>query len=211
MFFDFSAIDGRDVYKLMTATIVPRPIALVISQDAAGNNNAAPFSFFNIMAADPAVIAIGVGARGKQIKDTAINLLQGEAVQFVVNLVTHSMLEAMNITAADFPPGIDELEQAGLATLPSTLVAPPRVAESPVAFECTTWQVLPLGNERYIVLAHVLAAHIDDAVVIDEARCYVDTEKLDIIGRMHHSSYSRQKDIIHLPRVQPHELIKPHA
>lgn len=208
MLFDLSKITGRDAYKLMTSTVVPRPIALVVSQDADGNNNAAPFSFFNAMSADPPILAIGVASRNSTPKDTASNLVHRPNAQFVVNLVSHAMLEAMNITAVDFPRGVDEIKQAGLTPVASDIVAAPRLAESPVAFECESWKIVPLGNEHYIVLGRVLAMHIDDAAVMDAERCYIDTLKLDLLGRMHHSAYSRQKEVIHLPRIPVSDFMK---
>lgn len=208
MFFDFSQITGRDAYKLMTSTVVPRPIALVVTQDADGNNNAAPFSFFNAMSSDPPIVAIGLAPRENQAKDTTGNLTHRPAAQFVVNLVSLAMLEAMNITAIDFPRGVNEIEQAGLTPVASDLVAPPRLAESPAAFECETWQVVPLGNERYVVLARVLAVHVDDAAVIDAQRCHIDTMKLNLVARMHYSVYSKQEDIIHVPRIPVSEFMK---
>ncbi|HEY0419918.1 MAG TPA: flavin reductase family protein, partial [Acetobacteraceae bacterium] len=130
MLFDFETLAAQDRYKLLVATVVPRPIAWVVTQDLAGRLNAAPFSFFNVFANDPPVLVIGIGGRRPgDAKDTGANIR--ETGQFVVNLVDQANAEAMNATAIDFPPDVDELRQAGLATLPSTKVAPPRIAESP--------------------------------------------------------------------------------
>jgi len=139
MLFDFDAIPAQERYKILTSTIVPRPIAWVVSQDLEGRLNAAPFSFFNALVGDPPVVGIGVGGRRPEDapgtwKDTGANIRA--TGQFVVNLVPFAAAAAMNVTAIEFPHDIDELAQAGLSTLPSAKVKPPRIAESPVALEC---------------------------------------------------------------------------
>ena len=100
MYFNLSELDGRRTYKLMTSTVVPRPIAWVVSQDAGGRLNAAPFSFFGLMSGDPPLLCIGVGARDGKAKDTGANLRNGG--EFVCNLVSCELLEAMNVTAIEF-------------------------------------------------------------------------------------------------------------
>ncbi|MGD9944485.1 MAG: flavin reductase family protein [Burkholderiaceae bacterium] len=200
MYFDLSAIDGRSTYKLMTSTVVPRPIAWVVTLDAAGKLNAAPFSFFGLMSGDPPVICIGVGARAGEPKDTGLNLRDGG--EFVVNLVSRPLLDAMNVTAIDFGPEVDELAAAGLPTLPSTKVAPPRIADSPVAFECRTRQVLPIASHRWIIVGEPIAMHIRDDAVLDASRYYVNTAALDLVGRMQGGGYySLQDHVIEMPRM----------
>ena len=201
MLFDFEALSPQECYKLMTATIVPRPIAWVVTQDADGRRNAAPFSFFNAFANEPPIVVIGVGGRSDgSEKDTATNIrTSGE---FVVNLVSAANGEAMNITAIDFPPGVDELAEAGLTTIPSTKVKPPRIAESPVALECELLSIVELKVDRAIVLGRVLAVHVRDDCVLDAKRYYIDTPKLDLIGRMHGGGwYARTTDLFELPRI----------
>src|SRR5690554_5643374 len=122
MYYDFSELGGRDTYKLMTATVVPRPIAWVVSQDSAGLLNAAPFSFFGLMSGEPPVVAIGVGARDGEPKDTGRNLRQG--ADFVINLVSQDLLRQMNVTAIDFDSSVDELAEAGLEICSSIKIAP---------------------------------------------------------------------------------------
>ena len=201
MLFDFETLSAQDRYKLMVSTIVPRPIAWVVTQDRLGRNNAAPYSFFNAMANDPPIVIIGIGGRGDGAdKDTGANI--HSTGQFVVNLVAASNGEAMNVTAIDFPPGVDELAEAGLTTIASTKIKPPRIAESPVAFECERFTTLEIGHDRSLVLGRVVAMHITDAAVMDAARCHVDTPKLDLIGRMHGAGgYVRTSDIFQIPRI----------
>lgn len=201
MLFDFSTLSGHDTYKLLASTVIPRPIAWVITQSPEGVVNAGPYSFFNVLSGDPAIVAVGVGARSNgAIKDSGLNIRSGG--QFVVNLVTMDHAEAMNVTAIDFPHGVDELAEAGLRTVASTKVAPPRIADSPVALECEHFQTLEVGPERWIVLGRVVAMHIADEAVLDASRCYVDSAKLDLIGRMAGAGgYVRTTDRFEMARI----------
>ena len=205
MMFDFAALTPMNRYKLMTSTIVPRPIAWVVSQDAGGHLNAAPYSFFNALAGDPPIIGIGIGGRRPEDapgswKDSGANI-RGTG-EFVVNLVPFALTEQMNITAIEFPHDIDELAQAGLTTLPSTKIRPPRIAESPVALECERFSIVEVAVDRAIVLGRIVAMHVRDDAVLDAARCHIDTPKLDLIGRMHGGGwYARTTDLFEVPRI----------
>jgi flavin reductase (DIM6/NTAB) family NADH-FMN oxidoreductase RutF len=201
MLFDFTKLPGRECYKLLVSTVTPRPIAWVVSLDKNGVLNAAPFSFFNAFSGDPPVVGIGVGSHKPALpKDTRANIR--DTGEFVVNLVSEQMANAMNVTAIDFEPGINELEEAGLTTVPSFRVKPPRIAESPVAMECELMQIVDLGPNNGLVLGRVLAMHIRDDAVIDPVKNYVDTPKLKLIGRMHGAGwYSRTSDLFEMPRL----------
>ena len=144
-------------------------------------------------------MGIGIGSRKPgQAKDTRANIR--ETGQFVVNLVGEENATQMNITAIDFDPNVDELAVAGLTPLPSVHVKPPRIAESPVAMECELMQIVDLG-ESGLVLGRVLAMHVRDDVVMD-AKNYIDTPKLRLIGRMHGGGwYARTSDLFELPRI----------
>lgn len=200
MYFDFAKLGGRDSYKLVTATIVPRPIAWIVSRDREGRVNAAPFSFFNAFSGAPPVICVGIGSRDSGQKDTLQNIrLHG---QFVVNLVPAALAEAMNVTAIEFPPAIDELAQAGLATLPCEKVSVPRIADSPVALECELKDLLQIERTNHLVVARVLAIHVRDDAVIDAQKCYIDTAKLDLLGRMESpGGYTRTRDRFTMPQI----------
>lgn len=201
MLFDFSALNGSDCYKLMASTVVPRPIAWVVSRSPEGRLNAAPFSFFNVMSGDPPLLVFGIGGRGPgDAKDTGHNIrCTGE---FVVNLVDEASAAAMNVTAIDFPPEVDEIEAAGLSTLPCSRIDVPRIAQSPVAMECAHFMTLEVGPDRSLVLGRVLAMHITDEAVIDPARCYIDAPKLRLIGRMHGTGgYVRTSDRFEMRRI----------
>jgi flavin reductase (DIM6/NTAB) family NADH-FMN oxidoreductase RutF len=200
MLFDFQEIPGKECYKLLVSTVTPRPIAWVVSQDAQGVLNAAPFSFFNVFSGNPPVVGIGIASKKPgQAKDSRANIR--ETGQFVVNLVSEENAEAMNITAIEFDSSVNELEEAGLTPAPSVRVKPPRIAESPVAMECELMQIVDFG-ESGLVLGRVLAMHVRDDVVLDAAKLYIDTPKLKLIGRMHGRGwYARTSDLFELPRI----------
>ncbi len=201
MLFECDKTTSENIYKLLVSTVVPRPIAWVTTQDVDGTVNAAPFSFFNAVSGDPPVVVFGIGGRGPgDIKDTGGNIRR--TGQFVVNLVSNALAEQMNITAIDFPKEVNELAEAGLSIASSSKVKPPRIAESPVSFECERLVVVEVGIDRAVVLGKVVAIHIADEFVLDPVRCYVDTPNLDLIGRMHGRGwYSRTTDRFEMPRI----------
>lgn len=198
--FDFRTLDAKEQSKLLLATIVPRPIAWVVTLDCDGNLNAAPFSFFNAFATDPAVVGIGIASHDcGRPKDTRRNIRDNG--QFVINLVSEEMAKTMNITAIEFQPGVSELAEAELATHPSIHVRPPRIASSPVSMECELMQMVVLGNETELVLGRVLAMHVREEVIIDPDKHYIDTPRLNLIGRMHGDWYTRTTDLFRLDRI----------
>ena len=168
------------------------------------------FSFFNAFSGDPPVVGVGIGSRQPPLaKDTRANIR--ETGDFVVNLVSQNVADAMNITAIEFEPGVNELEEAGLTTVPSVRVRPPRIAESPVAMECELMQIVDLGPNNGLVLGRVVAMHVRDDAVIDPARHHIDTPKLKLIGRMHGTGwYARSSDLFDMPRI-PLEKWKEHS
>ncbi len=201
MLFDMQALGPQDTYKLLVATVVPRPIAWVTTLDRNGVRNAAPYSFFNAVSGHPPVVCIGIGGRSPgDAKDTGNNIRA--TGQFVVNLVSEDTASAMNVTAIDFGADVDELTEAGLTTVPSTKVRPPRIAESPVSMECERLVLVDVGDDRTVVLGRVLAMHVRDDCVMDAAKCYIDTPKLGLVGRLHGRGwYARLSDRFELPRI----------
>lgn len=190
---------GPDIaYKLLAATVMPRPIAWVVTKGAEGIN-AAPYSFFNAMGSNPPTVAIGLLADpDKGFKDTARNILDNG--EFVVNLVPERLVEKMNVTAVNAPSEVEELELAGVATAPSEHVAPPRIAESPVSFECRSLSNVVTGPQQTVVIGRVLAVHIDDDCILDPNKAYIDTPKLDLVARSYGSDYVRSRDTFQLDR-----------
>jgi len=200
MEFDFERLAADDRYKILTSTIVPRPIAWVSSISKNGVRNAAPFSFFNAMSKTPPIIAIGIQANADgSMKDSARNIL--DTLEFVVNLVPRAVAEAMNLTSVDAPPDVDELSMADLATLPSVKVNPERIAASPVAFECRLHTPIEVAPSQLIVLGEIVQAHVADEFVLDAEKHYIDTPALDLIGRLHgRDGYSTTSDSFQIER-----------
>jgi flavin reductase (DIM6/NTAB) family NADH-FMN oxidoreductase RutF len=200
--FDFMALTPRERYKLLIGSVVPRPIALVTSVDLAGRVNAAPFSFFNCLSADPAILALGVENHADMsFKDTGRNVrLTGE---FTVHIVGDALAEAMNVCAVAFTPDIDELREAGLTAVPGTTVSCPRIAEAPVAFECRRYVTLEVGKSREIILGEVRAAFFRPGLV--DERFHVDATSLDAIGRMGGHGYTRTRDLFDLETPRPED------
>ena len=201
MLFDFAAIPPRECYKLLVSTVTPRPIAWIVSQNLKGQLNAAPFSFFNAFSGDPPVVGVGIGSHEPgRAKDTRRNIR--ETREFVVNLVSEEVAEAMNITAIEFEASVNELAEAQLKTLPSVRVKPPRIAISPVSMECALMQIVDLGPDNGLVLGRVIAMHVRDDMVLDPAKNYIDTPKLKLIGRMHGTGwYARTSDLFKMDRI----------
>ena len=190
--FDLTRLSARDRYKLLIGTVIPRPIAFVTTVDENGRPNAAPYSFFNCLSADPAIVAIGVENKPDMThKDTAHNVRVTE--EFTVNIVDHALIEAMNVCAIAFPSDIDELAMAGLTAVPGTHVRCPRIAEAPAALECRRYITLEVGRSREIILGEVLGMFIRSGAV-DPATKYVDQRMMDAIGRMGGHGYATTRD-----------------
>lgn len=197
--FNFAELQPTQRYKLLCGLVVPRPIALVTTTSRDGVVNAAPFSFFNVFSENPALVVLGLQHNHDgSPKDTSRNIhLTGE---FVVNLVDEGIAEAMNLSATDFPPGEGEPLALGMPTLPSLLVAPPRLAEAPAAFECRRTVGLAFGPQRELLIGEVVCAHVREGIV-DPATLNVDFAALAPVGRLCGSAYARQRDRFELKRM----------
>ncbi|MGA8742284.1 MAG: flavin reductase family protein [Terracidiphilus sp.] len=202
--FDPSGHPQRQIYKLMTGIIVPRPIALVSTVDAAGNVNLAPFSFFaGVGSAPPTVLfcpalrPAGTEKAGQR-KDTLRNV--EETREFVINVVSAEIASQTNITAAEVGPEVDEFKLSGLTPLASEVVKAPRVAESPAQMECRLMQVIYTGDKPasgVVVLGEVVRFHVREDLVEDFR---VDPAGLDAVGRMAGNTWVRTHDRIELVR-----------
>lgn len=186
MQFDFTAISGTERYKLMLNTVSPRPVAWVVTQDADGTRNAAPFSFFNAMMASPPILAIGVGpdlVRGEEKEKDTLRVIR-DTREFTVAMVCEADVEAMNLTAAEAPRGVDELALAGIATAPASKIAAPLIASAPVNFECRLFQLIEPARNSAIVLGEIVAMHIDDRFLSEEnGRLRIDTPAMQLVAR----------------------------
>ncbi|MDR3709484.1 MAG: flavin reductase family protein [Capsulimonadaceae bacterium] len=196
---DLLGHDANRAYKLLASAVVPRPIALVTTQDRQGRVNAAPFSFFNLMGSQPPILAINIAdLLDGSPKHTRANIAATK--EFVVNLVHRDIAESMNVCAIDFPGGANELDFAKFTPASSTKVAPPRIAESRVQIECTLAEVVNVGN-NHVVIGNIVYLHVADEF-LDKERMRVRTPELDLIGRMHGSGwYARTTDLFEIPRI----------
>jgi flavin reductase (DIM6/NTAB) family NADH-FMN oxidoreductase RutF len=195
----------REFYRILIGAVVPRPIAWV-STLSNGRLNLAPFSFFNAVSAKPPLLGFCPSLRwvdGRPApKDTLRNIR--ETGEFVVNMVTFALAEAMNLTSGDYESSINEFELAKLATRPSQVVRPPQVAQSPVSFECQVERIVDFGSEPpsgSLVIGEIVSIHLEDEVLKDGR---LDGDALDLIGRMGGMQYSRttQRFEMKRPEVQ---------
>ena len=197
--FDAGALDAQTQYKLLIGSITPRPIALVTTLGSQGPN-AAPFSFFNGIGSDPAMIMFSVGNTAGHAKDTVANIL--EIPEFVVHIVSDAIKEKMNICAIEYPRGVNEIAEAGFTAMPEKKGRPPRIAEAPIAFECKLVQMLELGRVPYhVVIGEILYFHFHEGVV--DERFHVDVGKVNPIGRLAgRGGYTRITDRFEMARLK---------
>jgi flavin reductase (DIM6/NTAB) family NADH-FMN oxidoreductase RutF len=206
MQFDFRKLAPLERYKLLLATVLPRPIAWITTCDASGAVNLAPFSFFNVFGSDPATVGVGIGSKGPgEPKDTRVNIRANE--QFVVNLVPFALAEQMRISSIAFPKGVEEPKEAQLELAPCERVSVPRILQAPVSMECTFMQEIALGGFS-LVLGQIQLMHIRDEAVIDAERLYVDANRLDLIGRMEGGWYTRTRERFEMPPIALDDWMK---
>jgi flavin reductase (DIM6/NTAB) family NADH-FMN oxidoreductase RutF len=194
--------DIKDVYKLVTAAVTPRPIGWISSINAKGERNLAPFSFFNVVGYDPPhVIFSPINPNGKK-KDTTANVL--ETGEFVVNMVTEELAEQMNKTSAQLPPDVDEFAFAGLTPQDSILVKPPRVKESLIQFECKLvhhYSFVDKQNGSTILIGQIVMIHVADEILLPDFK--IDTDLYKTIGKMEGGLYCRTSDQFFISRDIP--------
>lgn len=193
---DPTTLEERDQYKLMTGSIIPRPIALVTTLGRLGPN-AAPFSLFNMVGSDPCMLMFSVGNQGDgSAKGTLQNIR--DLPEFVVHICDEDIAQRMNACSTDFAHGINEIEEAGLTALPSVKVRPPRIAEAPVQMECRLIRVVEFGTRHNVVFGEVVLFHFRDGIVND--RYHVDVNKLNPIGRLSGSVYTKVSEPFRMDR-----------
>jgi flavin reductase (DIM6/NTAB) family NADH-FMN oxidoreductase RutF len=192
-----SDLSHSELYGLILNSVAPRPIAWVSTLSASGQPNLAPFSFFNCVCVEPALLAFAPGRRASkqadlahgEAKDTLRNVR--ETNEFVVNIVTYELAEAMNLTSGEYDASVNEFEVAQIATAPSQVVKAPRVEASPVSFECRLYQILdfsPSPRGASLVIGEIVSIHMHDANIKDGK---LDRNSLDLIGRMGGIQYTR--------------------
>ena len=187
MFLDFEKLEPKSRYKLITASIVPRPIALVTTRNKDGSTNAAPFSFFNVFSEDPPLVVLGLQTKpDKSLKDTTTNIRN--TGEFVVNLVDDKMVEKMVVCASDYPKGESEPVHAGLKLSQSKKINVDYITESPFSFECKRITVLQFSNTRDLAIGEILGMHARKSL-IDLKNYHVNWNKYHPIGRLFASHY----------------------
>jgi flavin reductase (DIM6/NTAB) family NADH-FMN oxidoreductase RutF len=196
-FFDLAAPGARDSYKLLTGMVIPRPIGWIGTVRSDGTYNLAPFSFFNLVSTEPAIVIFSAGRHSDRPKDSVT--FAEESGEFTVNIVSFELAPAMNLTSGSYEATEDEFAIAGLTAVAGTRVAAPLVAESPANLECRVIEAISLGprGEARMVVGEVMAIHIrEDA--LDGTR--VDPGVLDAVGRLAGSSYVTTRDRFEVSR-----------
>ena len=180
---DESPLSPGVIYRLLSGSICPRPIAWVSTQDKQGSANLAPFSFFNVASVNPPVLAFSPLLNGSgELKDTVRNL--NEVPECVVHVGSEGLIEALNTTSASLPPEDDEFTLAGLDKAEMAGVSVPRIASAPIAFGCKLYDMIRFGDQPLagtLVLAQVVSIHIDDTLW--DGR-HVDMDLLKPVGRL---------------------------
>ncbi|MFD1040486.1 flavin reductase family protein [Virgibacillus byunsanensis] len=185
----------KDLYKLMTGMIVPRPIAFVSTKSVYGVHNVAPFSFFSAVTSDPPIIMFSLGEHKGEKKDTLVNIEHHK--EFTINVVTEDIAQAMHESAADFAPDVSEFEEIGLTPIPAAKIDCMSVKESPIHMECTLEKVIGVGA-NYMVLGRVVHFRIDDKLYMEPYK--INIAELKPVGRLAGNMYSETKNLYKLDR-----------
>ncbi|WP_430429552.1 flavin reductase family protein [Maribacter litoralis] len=189
---DPANISQQELHGYLLSAVAPRPICFASTVDKEGNVNLSPFSYFNLFSVNPPIMIFSPSRRGRDntTKHTLENVL--EVKETVINIVNYNMVEQMSLSSTEYGYGVNEFVKAGLTQVPSDKVAPPRVGEAPVAFECVVDKVIALGDgpgAGNLVLAKVVQIHVKKAFLDAEGK--LDTPKLDLVARMGGNWYCR--------------------
>jgi flavin reductase (DIM6/NTAB) family NADH-FMN oxidoreductase RutF len=191
---DLSVLSRADRYKLLTGAVIPRPIAFVTTLGPGGLVNAAPFSQFIILAADPGLLAFSIGPKPGGPKDTLTNVKA--LPEFVINTVPQGWEEIVQAASEEFAPEVSEVEKLGLETLPSTHVRPPRLKGSQVQFECRLEQIAQFGDApNHFVVGRVVVMHVESGLAKDSK---IDPKAYSTIGRIGGRNYVRPGEVVHV-------------
>jgi flavin reductase (DIM6/NTAB) family NADH-FMN oxidoreductase RutF len=188
---DPKSISQPQLHSYLLSAVAPRPICFASTIDKAGNVNLSPFSFFNVFSSNPPIMIFSPARSGRDnsLKHSHENVK--EVAEVVINIVNYPIVEQMSLSSTAYEKGVNEFTKAGLTQVPSEKVKPPRVGEAPVAFECSVTEVIELADTPgagNLILAKVELIHINEKYLTDGQ---LDTEKLDLVGRMGGSWYTR--------------------
>ena len=200
MEFNPDNLDTKAIYKLITGSVIPRPIGWISTIDEKGTNNLAPFSYFNAVGEDPPHVMFSTVRTNNINKDTLNNVLANK--QFVVNLVTEDLLLQMNMTSQAVDSNVDEFELANLTPIPSIKIKPMRVKESKITFECEMVHHYFLENHKNggacIVIGRIVMMHFDESILLENHKINLETYKP--IARLAGSNYAKLGEIISIKR-----------
>ncbi len=192
---DPAALETREIHGFLLGAIGPRPIAFASTIDRSGTVNLAPYSFFNVFSSNPPVMIFSPARRVRDntVKHTLENVEATREV--VINVVSYEIVQQMSLASTEYPSEVNEFEKAGLTMLPSEVVKPPRVAESPAQFECRVTEIKPLGSKGgagNLIFSEVVRMHFKTSVL--NASGMPDPTRLDLVARMGGNWYSRSRD-----------------
>jgi flavin reductase (DIM6/NTAB) family NADH-FMN oxidoreductase RutF len=190
--FSADELSTQKMHQLLLGSVGPRPICFASTIDAQGNRNLAPFSFFNVFSAAPPILVFSPARSGRtgESKHTYQNVL--EVPEVVINIVNYAMVEQMSLASSPYAKGVDEFVKAGFTPIASETVAPFRVKESPVQFECHVNQVIELGQQGgagNLIICQVKKIHVNEAFMNEQGN--IDQNKIDLVARMGGDWYCR--------------------
>jgi flavin reductase (DIM6/NTAB) family NADH-FMN oxidoreductase RutF len=185
-------IKTSQLHHYLIGAVAPRPICFASTIDAAGNPNLSPYSFFNVFGSNPPTLIFSPSrkVRDNSLKHTLENIR--ETGEVVINVVNYAMVQQMSLSSCEYPKGVDEFEKAGFHKLPSQVVKPWRLAESPVQMECQVMQIIETGTEGgagNLIICKVVVMHLEDAILDEQSR--IDPNKIDLVARMGGDYYCR--------------------
>jgi flavin reductase (DIM6/NTAB) family NADH-FMN oxidoreductase RutF len=190
----------KDVYKILTGAVIPRPIGWISTVSQDGIPNLAPFSFFNAVGEDPPHVMFSTVRSGNTNKDTLNNVLA--TGQFVVNMATEELVEAINASSVNLPPDGNEFDYAGLTAIPSVKVKAPRVAQSPIHFECQMVHHYSLEGHKdggaTIIIGRIVMFHVSDNVLLDDFK--INRETYHPIARLEGYNYAKLGEVFSIKR-----------
>jgi flavin reductase (DIM6/NTAB) family NADH-FMN oxidoreductase RutF len=200
---DPNSISTGEMHKILLAAVAPRPIAFASTIDSMGNVNLSPFSFFNVFSANPPILIFSPARRTRDntTKHTLENVK--EIKEVVINTVNFPMVEQMSLSSTEYDKGVNEFKKSGLLSIPSIRIKPPRVAESPVSFECIVDNIVELGKQGgagNLIISRVVYIHINDKYLGDNGE--IDTKKLDLVARLGGNWYTRvtKESLFEIPK-----------
>ncbi len=194
----------RDLHQFLLGAVAPRPIAFASTINDDGTANLAPYSFFNAFSSNPPIVVFSSNRRvsDNTTKDTLHNIQKNKEV--VINVVNYAIVRQMAVASVQFDSAISEFDKSGLTPIPSDLVKPFRVKESPVQMECKVSEIVTLGEEGgagHLIICNVVRMHVAESVIDEDNR--IDPHKIDLVGRMGRAYYTRASGDSIFTVVQP--------